>query len=260
VDLSSLPDHVLANRAYWGSMAHQWVAPGERGWASSEINWGIWDVAESSVRALGDLGRFRGLDVIELGCGTGYFSGWMAKLGARPVGIDITPEQLESARRFQKQYGYEFPLIEGSAEEVPLPEASFDFAISEYGASIWCDPYRWVPEAARLLRPGGELVFLRNSTVATLCMPDVGAATAELQRDYFGLYRLNWGSDESVEFHLPTGAMLRCLRDNGFELEQFIELAPPADAVQNRFDDYISLEWSRRWPAEEIWCARKRAG
>jgi len=34
--------------------------------------------------------------------------------------------------------------------------------ISEYGASIWCDPYRWIPEASRLLRPGGDLVFLVN--------------------------------------------------------------------------------------------------
>ena len=56
-------------------------------------------------------------------------------------------------------------LIEANAEDVPLPDASFDLAISEYGASIWCDPYKWIPEAARLLRPGGELIFLRNSTL-----------------------------------------------------------------------------------------------
>ena len=49
------------------------------------------------------------------------------------------------------------------------PDASFDLAFSEYGASIWCDPYLWIPEAYRLLRPGGRLVFLRNSPLVMLC-------------------------------------------------------------------------------------------
>ena len=53
---------------------------------------------------------------------------------------------------------------------MPLPDSSFDLVLSEYGASLWADPYRWIPEAARLLRPGGRLVFLTNSTVSVLCM------------------------------------------------------------------------------------------
>ena len=40
----------------------------------------------------------------------------------------------------QAEHGIEFPLIEGDAEAVPLPDASFDFALSEYGASLWCEP------------------------------------------------------------------------------------------------------------------------
>jgi hypothetical protein len=40
---------------------------------------------------------------------------------------------------------------------------------------LWrTSPFKWIPEAARLLRPGGELVFLRNSTLSMLCMPDTG--------------------------------------------------------------------------------------
>jgi hypothetical protein len=63
-----------------------------------------------------------------------------------------------------------------------MADAAFDLVISEYGASIWCDPYRWVPQAARLLHPGGRLVFLRNSTLLMLCVPDVGVATDRLLR------------------------------------------------------------------------------
>jgi SAM-dependent methyltransferase len=254
--MNPLPDHVEKHRAYWSGMSNDWVESGRKAWSKPDIDWGIWRKPESELQSLGPLEQYRGADVIELGCGTAYFSAWMAKLGARPVGIDITPAQLDTARKFQKEFGIEFPLIEASAEDVPLQDASFDLAISEYGASIWCDPYQWVPEAARLLRPGGKLVFLRNSTICTLCMPNAGAAGSELLRDYFGLYRLEWDNEEGVEFHLPTGPMLRCLRDNGFQLDNFIEIAPPSDSVENRFE-YVSLAWAKRWPSEEIWCATK---
>ncbi len=115
-----------------------------------------------------------GLDVIELGCGTAYVSAWLARRGAKPVGIDNSETQLETARRLQREHGLEFPLIHGNAEDVPLPDASFDLAISEYGASIWCDPYKWIPEARRLLRPGGRLVFLVNSALVMLFVPSEG--------------------------------------------------------------------------------------
>jgi SAM-dependent methyltransferase len=53
----------------------------------------------------------------------------------------------------------------------PFADARFDLAISEYGASIGCDPYAWIPEAARLLRPGGQLIFLVNSALLMLAVP-----------------------------------------------------------------------------------------
>ena len=172
-----------------------------------------------------------GLDAIELGCGTGYVSAWLARRGARPVGIDNSEAQLATARRFQQEFGLEFPLLHGNAEEVPFPDGSFDLAISEYGASIWCDPYRWIPEAARLLRPGGRLVFLVNSVLLMLCVPDDedAPATDRLLRPYFGMHRFEWPDDDSVEFHLPHGEMIALLRDTGFEVEGLTEIRPPED-------------------------------
>ena len=122
----------------------------------------------------------------------------------------------------------------GNAEQTPFPDNSFDLAISEYGASIWCDPYRWIPEASRLLRPGGQLIYLVNGTIHMLCMPDLESepATDRLLRDYFGMHRFEWPDDTSVEFHLGYGDMIRLLRGNGFEVEDLIEVRPPADADQ----------------------------
>jgi SAM-dependent methyltransferase len=198
-----------------------------------------------------------GLDVIELGCGTGYVSAWLARRGARPVGIDNSEAQLETAKRFQREFGLEFPLLHGNAEEVPFSDASFDLAISEYGASIWCDPYRWIPEAARLLRPGGGLIFLVNAVLAMLCAPDdeEEPASDRLLRPYFGMHRFEWPGDDSVEFHLPHGEMIALLRRSGFEVEELIEIRPP-DGSTTRYP-YMSLEWAQRWPCEEVWKARK---
>ena len=167
----ALPEHVSRNRGYWDSMAGDYVDAGQRAWASEQPYWGIWGIPESDVHLLPD--DVSGLDVIELGCGTGYVSAWLARRGARPVGIDNSPRQLESARKFQKEFGLDFPLILGNAETVPLPDASFDLAVSEYGAALWADPYKWIPEAARLLRPGGRLVFLTNATLVIMCVPEL---------------------------------------------------------------------------------------
>ncbi len=254
--MSDLPEHVRRNRAHWDSVADQWVEPGRLNWQQSEPHWGIWQIPESEAQLLPDV---YGLDVIELGCGTGYVSSWLARRGARPVGIDNSPRQLETARGFQEEFGIEFPLILGNAEDVPLPDASLDLAISEYGAAIWADPYRWIPEAARLLRPGGQLIFLGNSTFFMLCAPDLeveGPATDRIRRNYFGMHRFEWADEDSVEFHLGYGDWIRLLRSSGFEIEDMVELRPPAHAA-TRFP-WVTAEWARRWPSEEVWKARKK--
>jgi SAM-dependent methyltransferase len=156
--------------------------------------------------------------------------------------------------------GIEFPLVEADAEDVPLPDGSFDLALSEYGASIWCDPARWIPEAHRLLRRDGVLVFLCNTPLSILCMPDEGKIEERLVRSQFELGRMQWpGEDEGVEYHLGHGDMLRLLRETGFEVEGLWELRAPESASDHAYYDFVPAAWARRWPAEEIWKARKRA-
>jgi len=253
--MEDLPEHVARNRAQWNDWAPEYVPDGRRNWEAAEPTWGIFSVPEAEVGLLPR--EIDGRDAIELGCGTGYVSAWLARRGARPVGIDNSEAQLATARAFQEEFDLQFPLIFGNAEKVPYPDESFDIAISEYGASIWCDPYLWIPEAARLLRPGGELVFLVNSVLAILCGPDDGEVPAgdELLRPLFGMHRIEWPDDDAVEFHLPQGKMIDLLRSCDLTVEQLIEIRPPADAT-TRYP-HVSLEWARRFPCEEVWRARK---
>jgi SAM-dependent methyltransferase len=236
-----------ANAAYTDKSA-------SRSWASERITWGEFHVPESELDVLGDVA---GLDVVELGCGTAYISAWLAKRGARVVGVDPTPAQLATARRLMAETGIEFELVEAPAESVPLPDASFDLAVSEHGAVTWADPYRWIPEAARLLRSGGRLVFLHTTPLAHICFPDVGEVATELRRPYFGLGRTEWPGEDGIEYQLTHGDWIAVLRRSGFEIERLIELQAPPDAVTHEYYAFITAEWARKWPAVEIWAARK---
>ncbi len=253
--MSDLPAHVVINRSAWtASNAAYTDAVGRDQWAETQIRWGLWHVPDGELRALPPI---EGKDVVELGCGTGYFGAWLCRAGAaRVVGVDVTPAQLESARRFEAEFHLGMEFVEASAEDVPLPDAAFDLAVSEYGASIWCEPHAWIGEAARLLRPGGELVFLRTSTVAMLCMPHMGNVTTTLQRPQRDLRRIEWGEDDpGVEFHPSTGELLRILMQRGFTLSDIIEVYAPDDAVDHPHYDHIPAQWARQWPSEEIWRA-----
>jgi SAM-dependent methyltransferase len=254
---AELSPDALRNREIWTQENAEYTGPkAADAWRQEEIRWGVFQVPESEVGALPDVA---GKDVVELGCGTAYFSAWLARRGARPVGVDLTPAQLATARRCQQELGIEFPLVEASAEDVPLPDASFDLALSEYGASIWCEPERWIAEAARLLRPGGELVFLVNSTLAILCSPDEGKVLEQLQRPQFGMYRFEWLPDKEVNFYIPHGEWIRVLKQHGFEIVALHELQAPDDAKDHPRYELVSAEWARKWPSEDIWRARKRA-
>ena len=252
---SERPDYVQQNVANWTRANEEYTdASAATAWAAEEISWGVFQRPESELNILGDV---TGLDVVELGCGTAYFSAWLARRGARPVGVDPTPAQLETARRLQQETGIEFPLIEAIGEDVPLPDSSFDLVVSEYGASLWAEPARWIPEAARLLRPGGRLIFLTNSTLCALCMGMEGVG-AQLVRPLSGLRRTEWPDTHEVEFHLPHSEWIDLLRANSFEIERLVDVYAPPESETHTYYKYVSAEWARQWPADEVWVARKR--
>jgi SAM-dependent methyltransferase len=251
-------EYLRINRDHWTKAnARHTDGRAEEAWAEAQITWGVWSTPESAVNVLPDV---RGKDIVELGCGTAYVGAWLKQRGARRVvGVDLTPAQLATAQRLNRKTGLGLELVEANAETVPLRDGAFDLVISEYGASIWCDPFKWMPEAARLLRSGGELVFMRNSTLSMLCSPDSGKVQETLQRPQRGMHRFEWGEDDpGVEFHLGAGDLIRLLRANGFEILDMVELFAPEGATDHPEYSYVSAEWARRWPSEEIWRARKR--
>lgn len=252
-----LPEHAAENRSFWDGMADEWTAAGEQNWNRDSPVWGIWGLPEEQLRLLPE--NMSGIDAIELGCGTGYVGGWMARRGATVVGIDNSERQLATAKRLMAKHGTEITLIHGNAETVPYPDSFFDFAISEYGAAIWCDPELWVPEAYRLLKHGGKLTFMGTHPFVIVCTPENGdPCEARLHRSYFEIKKIDWRFVEidpgGIEFNLPFADWLKLFRKIGFEVLNCMELQAPENAVENNF---VPVEWARKWPSEQVWQLRK---
>jgi ubiquinone/menaquinone biosynthesis C-methylase UbiE len=249
----ALSEHARKNRALWEADSdsyeehHAQALSGEKAMA-----WGMWRIPEEELQVLGDVA---GKDILELGCGAARWSIALAQCGARPVGLDFSSQQLKHARRLMQEAGIEFPLIEASAEDVPLPDASFDIVFCDWGAMTFCDPQKTVPEAARLLRPGGLFAFANGSPIHYICQDvKTDKLTDHLVNDYFGMRRMEW--EDEVDFQLTYGDWIRLFRRNGFVVEDLIEPQPPGGAVSS-YRDEADTAWARRWPIENIWRLRR---
>jgi SAM-dependent methyltransferase len=246
--------HVRKNRRDWDRTSDEYQREHAR-----QLNrfdrpsWGVWGLPESRLKILGDV---RGKDVLEYGCGGGQWSCCLARLGARPVGLDLSMRQLTHARRLMGRAGVRFPLVNADAERVPFADESFDVVFCDHGAMTFADPYSTVPEVARLLRPGGLFAFNVESALHFICWDDERERVGErLFLDYFGMRM--WDDGASVNFMLPHGDWIRLFRANGLELEDLVELRPSARAGTT-YPEYVDRGWARRWPAENIWKTRKR--
>ena len=246
-------DYLERNQRAWDAWAAAAAARSRREWHTDELEWGLWNTPESVLRLVDWMQP--GSNVIELGCGTAGVSSWLARTGMHVVGVDFSRYQLERAEELQRELGIEFALVHANAEQVPFERGGFDVAVSDYGASVWCDPVRWLPEARRLLRTDGRLIFFTPAPMMLACTPPDGSVPGQqLQSDYFSLRFMEFGPENGVEFQLPYSGWARLLYDTGFVIEDIVETRPDASATPRH--PFVTSEWARRWPTEVIWIAR----
>lgn len=244
-------DRIERNRALWDQLNEDFAgADGMDRWDAPDLGWGLFRRAEAQLALLGVV---EGSDVVELGCGTAHVAAWAARRGARCTAIDLSGLQLMTARRCQLRSGPWFPLIQADAEHVPLRDGCADLVVSEHGVGAWCEPQRWVPEAARLLRPGGRLVFMTNSILSALCVPEQsGPAGDRLLRAIHDVRTVDWPGG-GIEHHLSHSEWIGVLRSAGFVIDELLELSPPTGSADPDWYEIVTAEWAGRWPAEDVW-------
>ena len=134
--------------------------------------------------------------------------------------------------------------------------ASFDVVFCDHGGLSWAPPHLAVPEAARVLRRPGRLVFSVTSPWFTACYDDdADQVTTRLRHDYFGLGAIT-EEHGAATYQLTYGGWIRTLRGAGLTIDDLIE-PRPNPGMRSGYTETDPPNWACRWPAEMLWIARK---
>ncbi|MER8017570.1 class I SAM-dependent methyltransferase [Streptomyces griseoluteus] len=244
-------DSIPANRRLWNRISGAYQQRHDRRIGAAPRLWGMYSLPDTHLRALGDV---TGKRVLELGCGAGQWSRSLAAEGARVVGMDLSEAQLDAAARARGADRYS--LVQGAAERLPFAADSFDLVFCDFGGLSWAPPHLAVPQAARVLRRGGRLVFNVASPWFEACYDEAaGAVTTTLRQDYFGLGAVAEG-DGAASYQLTYGDWVRVLRGAGLVIDDLIE-PRPGPGTPNGYNRTEPADWAHRWPAELLWVTRK---
>jgi SAM-dependent methyltransferase len=106
------------------------------------------------------------VDVLDVGCNTGYGTILLARFGRRVVGVDVSPRAIEAATAAAVDGRPEFLAIDGVS--LPFADASFDLVTSFQVLEHVLDPVPYLREIARVLRPGGSVVLTTPNAATRL--------------------------------------------------------------------------------------------
>jgi SAM-dependent methyltransferase len=239
------------NRRHWNLISRAYQDDHDPQIGAAPRLWGMFAIPDAQLRALGDV---TGKRVLELGCGAGQWSRALAAEGAEVVGFDLSEAQLAAAA--QAMGATPCPLVQGAAEQLPFAAASFDVVFCDHGGLSWAPPHLAVPEAARVLRRPGRLVFSVTSPWFTACYDDAAdEVTTRLQHDYFDLGAI---AEEhgAATYQLTYGGWIRTLRGAGLTIDDLIEPRPDP-GTRSGYTETDPPDWACHWPAEMLWIARK---
>jgi SAM-dependent methyltransferase len=219
-----------ANRADWDREADAYQR--EHGEFLRDVGfvWSPEGLDEADAQLLGEVAGRR---VLEVGCGAGQCSRWLASRGAQVVGIDLSLRQLQHSRRIDAETSMAVPVVCATATALPLADESFDLACSAFGAlPFLLDIDRALAEVGRVLRPGGAFVFSVVHPVRRMLPDDPSDTGLTVVRSYFDrtpYVELDaQGRPSYVEPHHTLGDWVRAVVDAGLSFERLIEPHWPA--------------------------------
>lgn len=162
-----------------------------------------------------------GEHILDIGCGVGGPARWIAaRCDCHVTGVDLTSEFCEAARALTAACGMtdRVTIREGSALDLPLPDAAFDRAYSQNVVMNIADKPRFYREAQRVLKPGG-LLALANVCAGPQGDPD---------------YPQPWATTAATSFLAGVDETRRELADAGFEIVSFRDTTEATVAAQQR--------------------------
>lgn len=232
------------NQDHWRDSAAAWIKDqGERG------DWSRRVILDPTLDKI--LSNLSGKRVLDLGCGEGRYSRVLKSRGAIVTGIDPTEPLIACA----KQRDPESEYLLAAAESLPLADASFDMVLSYLSLIDIPDLESASREMIRVLKPGGEIMIVTISNLASSTPYWIKSWTGkklyrkvERYMEHFAM-NLEWRGIRIVNYHRPLSYILGLFLNHGCVLTQFHEPLPPVD------DSHYTIE--RRCPNFQIYGLRR---
>jgi len=147
-----------------------------------------------------------GMDLLDVGCGTGNATIPAAKLAARVTGLDFSPGLIEVAREKGADAMVEVDWIVGDAQAMPFEDESFDRVISIFGHMFAPDHTAAANELKRVCRPGGRIAIACWTPEGTLGQMFKRMSTLNPPPPEGFQPPVLWGTEEHVRELLGDGA------------------------------------------------------
>ncbi|MDT0304772.1 class I SAM-dependent methyltransferase [Streptomonospora wellingtoniae] len=250
-----------ASRVWWEHAADEYQAEHGGFLRDTGFVWGPEGLVEADAGLLGPVDELRGARVLELGCGAGQCSRWLRTHGVEHVvGVDVSHRQLQHARRIDEQTGVEVATAQTDVQSLPFAAGAFDLVCSAFGGLPFVpDAGAALTEAARVLRPGGRLVFSVSHPMRW-CFPDEpGERGLTAEQSYFD--RRAYVEEDAagralyVEHHHTTGDWVRAIASADLVLRDLVEPEWPG-SNQQTWGGWSPLR-GRLFPGTAIFAAAK---
>lgn len=244
-----------ASRMWWDADADEYLREHGEFLGVNDFVWCPEGLREEEV---GLLGEVRGRRVLEVGCGSAPCARWLARQGARPVGLDLSGAMLGHAAEDGRRGGVEVPFVQASGDCLPFADDAFDLACSAFGAVPFADSAAVMREVARVLRPGGRWVFAVTHPMRWIFPDDPGPDGLRVTQSYFDRTPYvevdGRGRPTYVEHHRTLGDFVGQIAAAGMRLVRLVEPEWPEGHTE------IWGQWSplrgELFPGTAIFCCQ----
>jgi SAM-dependent methyltransferase len=194
---------------------------------AAKIDQRPWNALYERPATLALLPDVDGKDVLDAGCGHGWYAEWLARRGAHVVAVDRSERMIELTTERLAGRGRAIRADLGDLRAI-LPDASFDLVLSSLVLHYVTDLSKTFRELSRLLRPGGLLVFsTHHPTHDPKSLLEPGYLVEEIIEERWG-----WLGEQMRYYRRPLSGLTEPMADAGFVIERIVE-PRPSEALRN---------------------------